>query len=198
MGSTANEFIIIAFCYERAGLVAMNDGKLHQCSYINEYSRSFFFFFCFFTHIETNQSVGGAKTGVPGEKPPDTPASRTWLIPHVTRAPNEAQTHSGVMIEWLSALKSATLTTRPRGPPRSSLLAHLSRRLTRWAYRMAMIRCPSVRRPSVVHNFKDLLLWNRLADLVEILCGASLDSGISSLIAKSRSHDQDGRHAHIW
>ena len=31
----------------------------------------------FFNHFETNQSVGGAKTGVPGEKPPDTPASRT-------------------------------------------------------------------------------------------------------------------------
>ena len=42
-----------------------------------------------------NQSVGGAKTGVPGEKPPDTPASRTWLVPHVTRAPSEARTHSG-------------------------------------------------------------------------------------------------------
>ena len=61
----------------------------------------FFFFFSFtslssfFTHIETNQSVGGAKTGVPGEKPPDTPASRTWLVPHVTRAPSEARTHSG-------------------------------------------------------------------------------------------------------
>ena len=63
----------------------------------------FFFFFCFsftslssfFTHIETNQSIGGAKTGVPGEKPPDTPASRTWLVPHVTRAP----THSSEMIE---------------------------------------------------------------------------------------------------
>ena len=62
----------------------------------------------FFTHIEKNQSVGGAKTGVPGEKPPDTPASRTWLVPHVTRAPSEARTHSGEMIEWLRALKSAT------------------------------------------------------------------------------------------
>ena len=71
----------------------------------------FFFFFIFFflfsftslssifTHIEANQSVGGAKTGVPGEKPPDTPASRTWLVPHVTRAPSEARTHSGEMIE---------------------------------------------------------------------------------------------------
>ena len=53
----------------------------------------------FFTHIETNQSVGGAKTGVPGEKPPDTPASRTYLVPHVTCAPSEARTHSGEMIE---------------------------------------------------------------------------------------------------
>ena len=36
---------------------------------------------------------------VPGEKPPDTPASRTWLVPHVTRAPCEARTHSGEMIK---------------------------------------------------------------------------------------------------
>ena len=43
----------------------------------------------FFTHIETNQLLGGTKTGIPGEKPPDTPASRTWLVPHVTRAPCE-------------------------------------------------------------------------------------------------------------
>ena len=43
----------------------------------------------FFTHIEINQSVGGSKTGVPGEKPPDTLASRTWFVPHVTRAPRE-------------------------------------------------------------------------------------------------------------
>ena len=53
----------------------------------------FFFLFSFtslssfFTHIETNQSVGGAKTGVPGEKPPDTPASRTWLVSHMNSCP---------------------------------------------------------------------------------------------------------------
>ena len=55
----------------------------------------FFFFFgfsftslsSFFTHIETNQSVGGAKTGVPREKPPDTPASRTWLVSHMNSCP---------------------------------------------------------------------------------------------------------------
>ena len=33
-----------------------------------------------------NQYVGGAKTGEPREKPPDTPASRTWLVSHVARA----------------------------------------------------------------------------------------------------------------
>ena len=53
----------------------------------------FFFLFSFtslssfFTHIETNQSVGGAKTGVPGEKPTDTPASRTWLVSHMNSCP---------------------------------------------------------------------------------------------------------------
>ena len=57
----------------------------------------FFFFFFFFSVlrpfqafsliIQTNQSVGGAKTGVPGEKPPDTPASRTWLVSHMNSCP---------------------------------------------------------------------------------------------------------------
>ena len=47
------------------------------------------------------------------------------------------------------------------------------------------------------HNFKDLLLGNRLANQVEILCGAFLGSGIEILLAISWSHDQDGCHAHI-
>ena len=98
---------------------------------------------------------------------------------------------------FLNALEAKFKVNEPQCE-KTGFLAHLSRRLTRWAYRMTMIRRPSVRPSSVVHNFKDLLLWNRLADLVEILYGASLGSGISSLIAKSRSHDQDGRHAHIW
>ena len=56
----------------------------------------FFFFFSFysvlrpfqdyFSSYETGQSVGGAKTGEPREKPPGTPASRTWLVSHVARA----------------------------------------------------------------------------------------------------------------
>ena len=46
------------------------------------------------------------------------------------------------------------------------------------------------RRPSsVVHNFKCLLLQNRLPDQ---------GRGNKSLFAASGSHDQDGRQAHIW
>ena len=45
---------------------------------------------------------------------------------------------------------------------------------------------------------KHLLLRNRLADQSQILCGASLGRGNNILFAASGSHDQDGRHAHIW
>ena len=55
-----------------------------------------------------------------------------------------------------------------------------------------------VRRPSVVNNFKHLLLQNRLANQSQILCGACLGRGNESLFPASGSHDQDGRHAHIW
>ena len=59
----------------------------------------FFFFFFFFNSVlrpfqdhfstyEKGQSVGGAKTGEPREKPPDTPASRTWLVSQVASAEN--------------------------------------------------------------------------------------------------------------
>ena len=37
-----------------------------------------------------------------------------------------------------------------------------------------------------------------MANQSEFLCGASMGKGNISLIAKSESHDQDGRHAHIW
>ena len=35
--------------------------------------------------IETSQSIGGRNGRTPG-KPPDTPASRTWLVSHVASA----------------------------------------------------------------------------------------------------------------
>ena len=40
----------------------------------------------YFISYETGRSVGGAETGEPREKTPDTPASRTWLVSHVARA----------------------------------------------------------------------------------------------------------------
>ena len=75
------------------------------------------------------------------------------------------------------------------------LLAHLSQRLIG-----ELIGYPwsGVRPSSVVHNFKPLLLRNRWADQSQILCGASLGRGNDILFAASGSHDQDGRHAHIW
>ena len=84
----------------------------------------------------------------------------------------------------------------------SLLLAHLSQRLIGEliGYSWSGVRPSSVRRrrPSVVNNFKHLLLRNRWADQSQILCGASLGRGNDILFAASGSHDQDGRHAHIW
>ena len=83
-----------------------------------------------------------------------------------------------------------------------AFLAHLSQRLIGEliGYPWSGVR-PSasvVRRPSVVNNFKRLLLQNRWSDQSQILCGASLGRGNRILFAASGSHDQDGRHAHIW
>ena len=82
-------------------------------------------------------------------------------------------------------------------------LAHLSRRLIGEliVYPWSGVRRPSVCPSVVVRQFtmlKDLLLRNRWADQSQILCGASLGRGNDILFAASRSHDQDGRHAHIW
>ena len=52
---------------------------------------NYYFFFRFnvpfkiISLIETSQWVGGGKREYPG-KPPDTPASRTWLVSHVASA----------------------------------------------------------------------------------------------------------------
>ena len=43
-----------------------------------------------------------------------------------------------------------------------------------------------------------LLLRNCLTDWSQILCGTSMGWGNESLIKWSISHDQVGRHAHIW
>ena len=91
----------------------------------------------------------------------------------------------------------------------SSLLAHLSRRLTRWAYSIAMVRRPSVvvrrrpsasvvvrRRPSssVVHTFKLEYLWSQLANLDQILCVASLGWGKGCIMFWGRLDQNSGFH----
>ena len=45
----------------------------------------------YFSSYETGQSVGGAKTGEPREKPPDTPASRTWPVSERGSNPHQSQ-----------------------------------------------------------------------------------------------------------
>ena len=67
-------------------------------------------------------------------------------------------------------------------------LAHLSQRLKRWAYRMAMRQ-----HPSVIHNFKDHFLWNHLANQSQNFLGSGNEK---SLYKWSRSQDQDGRHGY--
>ena len=83
-----------------------------------------------------------------------------------------------------------------------TLLAHLSQRLigelTGYSWSGVRPSSSSVRRPSVVNNFKRRLLRNHWADQSQILCGASLGRGNDILFAASGSHDQDGRYAHIW
>ena len=74
--------------------------QLDESTFIFRDVRSDFFFFLggggggsvlcpfqdYFSSYETGQSVGGAKTREPREKPPGTPASRTLLVSHVARA----------------------------------------------------------------------------------------------------------------
>ena len=80
-------------------------------------------------------------------------------------------------------------------------LAHLSWRLTRWAYSIAMVRRPSVvgvrRRQSssvVVHTFKPVYLWSQLANLDQILCVASLGWGKGCIRFWGRLDQNSGFH----
>ena len=81
---------------------------------------------------------------------------------------------------------------------KTGFLAHLSRWLIGEpiVYPWSCVRRPSIRRPFTM--LKHLLLRNRWADQSQILCGASFGRGNHILFAASGSHDQDGRHAHIW
>ena len=74
-------------------------------------------------------------------------------------------------------------------------LAHLSRRLKRWAYSIPMIRRPSVVvvGPSVVvHTYKLEYLWSQLANLDQILCVASLGWGKGCIRFGGRLDENSG------
>ena len=71
-----------------------------------------------------------------------------------------------------------------------NLLAHLSRRLTRWAYSIPMVRCPSV----VVHTFKLEYLWRQLANLDQIVCVTSLGWGKGCIRFWGRLDQNSGFH----
>ena len=82
----------------------------------------------------------------------------------------------------------------------NTFLAHLSRRRTRWAYSIPMVRRPSVvvrRRPSsvVVHTFKLEYLWSHLANLDEILYVASLGWGKGCIRFWGRLDQNSGFHS---
>ena len=71
-----------------------------------------------------------------------------------------------------------------------NLLAHLSRRLTRWAYSIPMVHRPSV----VVHTFKLEYLWSHSANLDQILYAASLGWGKGCIKFWGRLDQNSGFH----
>ena len=94
---------------------------------------------------------------------------------------------------------------RPRQSLYINLLAHLSRRLMGELIVYQSLRRPSVvcrpssvLRPSVRPQFQTSYSLNHWANLIQISYGDSLGRGNESLFKWSWSHDQDGRHAHIW
>ena len=91
-------------------------------------------------------------------------------------------------------------TTKRLLLPFCCLFSSPERKAHGWANSIP-VSLASVRRLSVrpsIHNFKYLLFWNHWANLIQISYGDSLGHGKESLFKWSWSHDQDGRHAHIW
>ena len=72
-------------------------------------------------------------------------------------------------------------------------LTHLSRRLTRWAYSIPMVRRPSV--VVVVHTFKLECLWSHLGNIDQILYVASLGWGKGCVRFWGRLDQNSGFHS---
>ena len=75
------------------------------CVFFLFFSFLLFFFYSvlrpfqdYFSSYETGQSVFGAKTGEPQEKPPGIPTSRTWLVSHVPSAGLEPTTDTALSV----------------------------------------------------------------------------------------------------
>ena len=78
--------------------------------------------------------------------------------------------------------------------PLVEFFAHLSRRLTRWAYSIAMVRRRRTSSVVVVHTFKLEYLWSQLANLDQILCIASLGWGKGCIRLWGRLDQNPGFH----
>ena len=105
----------------------------------------------------------------------------------------------GILYLWILVRQRPVALNRCGMSGYICFLAHLSRRLTRWAYSIPMVRRPSVvrRRPSssvVVHTFKLEYLWRQLANLDQILCVASLGWGKSCIRFWGRLDQNSGFH----
>ena len=88
----------------------------------------------YFTHFEPSQSLGGAKTGDPREKPSDHPQAKLGLSHMWPKLGSNPQRWDD---ERLIALKISALTTRPWGPPSLiSVVAWYMNKL--WV----LIKCP--------------------------------------------------------
>ena len=89
-------------------------------------------------------------------------------------------------IEHYSLTRWASLTNQV------SFLAHLSQRLTRWAYSIPMVCRPSSY--VVIHTFRLEYLWSQLANLDQILCVASLGWGKGCIRFWDRLDQNSGYH----
>ena len=99
---------------------------------------------------------------------------------------------SGLWFPWHIYMRFdlGTLDSGERSLPLGYLLAHLSWRLTRWAYSKPMVRLLSV----VVHTFKLEYLWSQLVNLDQILCIASLGWGKGCIRFWGRLDQNSGFH----
>ena len=95
---------------------------------------------------------------------------------------------------WKNCIKSDFKEIFSSPEPKAQWWAYKMVRLCRPYVCMYVCMCVCV----CVNIFKNLLLRNHWANQSQISYGASIEWGNESLFNWSRSHNQDGRHAHLW